>query len=57
VDDLVGADIPSVGELLAADFAVVWTFPGMASFVCLNFYISRDNAWELVFYITFRFPS
>jgi hypothetical protein len=52
-----GADIPSLGESLAAGFAVVWTFPGMPPFVCLEFYISRDNAWELVFYITFRFPS
>jgi hypothetical protein len=57
VDDLVGADIPSLGESLAADFAMVWTFPGMPPFVCLEFYISRDDAWELVSYITFRFPS
>lgn len=57
VDNLVSADIPSLGESLAADFALVWTFPGMPPFVCLEFYVSRDNAQELVFYITFKFPS
>lgn len=33
VDDLVGADICSSGESLAADFAKVRTFTGMQPFV------------------------
>ena len=36
MDDLVRADIPSLGESLSADFAVVWALSSVSSFVCLN---------------------
>ena len=35
VNDLVGADVAALCELLAADFALVWTFARVSSFVCL----------------------
>lgn len=35
VDDLVGANVPSLGESLPADFALVWTFSSVSSFMGL----------------------
>ena len=36
VDDLVSADVASLGKCLAANLASVWSFPGMPPFVCLQ---------------------
>jgi hypothetical protein len=40
VNDLVGADVPALGKSLPANFALVWTFSGMPSFVCLEISVS-----------------
>jgi hypothetical protein len=37
VDDFVGAYISALGESLPTDFAMIWTFSSMPSFVCLQF--------------------
>jgi hypothetical protein len=41
VDDLVGADVPALSESLPADFAMVWTFSSVSSFMCLELSVSR----------------
>jgi hypothetical protein len=47
MDDLVGAYIPTLGESLPADFAMIWSFSSMASFVCLEFFVSHVGCWEV----------
>ena len=49
MDDLVGAHVAALGESFTTDFAVVWTFSGMPSLVCLEFSVSRDSIEELLF--------
>lgn len=49
MDDLVGAHVAALGESFATDFAVVWTFSGMPSLVCLEFSVSQDSVEELLF--------
>jgi len=46
VDDLVGANVPTLRESLPADLAMVWTFSSVPSFVRLEFSVSRDRAGE-----------
>lgn len=36
VNDLVGTDVPTLGEFLSADIAVVWFFASMASLMSLS---------------------
>ena len=36
MDDLVGANVASLGKSLSADFTLVWTFAGMSTFVSLE---------------------
>jgi hypothetical protein len=56
VDDLVGTDIPSLGESLAADFAVVWAFPSMPLFVCLEFILVEviPGSWFSILPLDFQ---
>jgi hypothetical protein len=56
VDDLMGADIPALSESLPTDFALVWAFSGMPSFVRLKAFISQDRR-RLSITHTFKFPS
>lgn len=38
MDDLVGANVASLGKSLSADFTLVWTFASMSTFVSLEMY-------------------
>jgi hypothetical protein len=49
MDDLVSADVPTLGESLPTDFALVWTFSSVSSFMCLEFLVSRVGGVEFVF--------
>ena len=43
VDDLVGANVPALGEPLPTNFALVWAFSSVPSFVGLEVLVSQDG--------------
>lgn len=51
VDNLVGADVPPLGESLPTNFALVWTFSSVSSLMCLELFVSRDSGGRSVFCI------
>ena len=57
VDDLMGADVSSLGEFLPTDFALVWTLSSVPPFVRLSSSLVKIRRQRLPFGLTFKFPS